>query len=320
MTTRKLLLFGCAVFTFPFAPLIATADEVKSDVVQTTAFKDALSRTVDEALDTVKRRYLDAQKHSPWQIMHGLLGLRYGFQMMDNGKVVNGLKWMAAGQSYDGESWFEVSPYGGRAHAFTRAYAFQGHDNQFLAVISMAGIPLKYEFKTANGKTITVADMVNNAKMEITDETELTWTLWALSRYISPDAEWTNKNGDPWSIEKIIGLQVKKPINNNIYCGGTHSLFAMSHARNVYLRSGKKLRGPWLEADMKIRKHVELVKQQQNSDGMLSTNFFMGRAYEQDFSKRLASSGHLLEFLMIALPQKTAQRTLGSQRHPGNRA
>ena len=303
MTPRNLVLIGCAIFAFPFTPGICQADDINTNVVQTAAHKDPLTKTVEQALDTVQRRYLDTAKHSPWQVMHGLLGLRYSFQMMDNGKLVNGLKWMAAGQSFDGESWFEESPYGGRAHSFTRAYAFQGHANQFLAVISMAGIPAKYKFKTKDGKAITVGGMVKNAKMEINTEEELAWTLWALSRYLPPDSEWTNKDGEPWSIEKIMAIQVKKPINGT-YCGGTHSLFAMAHARNVYLRSGKKLRGPWLEADQKIRQHVELVREQQSSDGMFSTNFFVGPGYEQDFSKRLASSGHLLEFLMIALPQK----------------
>lgn len=304
MTPRNLLLsISCAVFAFPFAPHVAKADQVDSDTIQVAAHTDPLGRTVEKAIDTVQRRYLDTQKHSPWQVMHGLLGLRYSFQMMDNGKLVNGLKWMAAGQTFDGASWFEESPYGGRAHPFTRAYAFQGHANQFLAVISMAGVPTKYKFKTKEGKSITVGGMVENAKMEINSEEELAWTLWALSRYLPPDAEWTNKNGQPWSIEKIIAMQVKKPINGT-YCGGTHSLFAMAHARNVYLRSGKKLRGPWLEADQKIRRHVELVREQQGPTGMFSTNFFVGPAYEQDFSKRLASAGHLLEFLMISLSQK----------------
>ena len=120
--------------------------------------------------------------------------------------------------------------------------------------------------------TVTVQDMVNHAKMEITDDDELAWTLWALSRYLPPDAEWLNKDGEPWSIERIVETQVRKPINNRTYCGGTHCLFALAHSRNIYLRSGKPLRGIWLEADQKIKKHIQIAKKLQNRDGMFSTD------------------------------------------------
>ena len=36
---------------------------------------------------------------------------------------------------------------------------------------------------------------------------------------------------------------------------------------------------------------------------LLSSSFFKGRDYKQDFDKRMASCGHLVEFLMMALPQ-----------------
>ena len=43
---------------------------------------------------------------------------------------------------------------------------------------------------------------------------------------------------------------------------------------------------------------------QQNTNGTLSSNYFRGRESKPDFDKRMASSGHLLEFLMMALPSQ----------------
>ena len=67
------------------------------------------------------------------------------------------------------------------------------------------------------------------------------------------------------------------------------------------------MRGVWLEAEYKIRKHINIARMQQNTNGTLSSNFFRGRSYEYDFNKRMASAGHVLEFLMIALPQEELQ-------------
>ena len=266
--------------------------------------RDPLVDSVQKAIESSRRRILDTDKHSPWQIMHGLLGLRQGFQIRHDGKVASGIAWLSeSGPEYEGESWFEITPHGGRAHPYTRPYAFEGHANQFLAILSMSSLPLEHGFRTAAEETITVGDMIENAKMQVSDKGELSWTLWALSRYVPSDAKWINAAGEAWSIERIVEIETAKP-TRGAPCGGTHNVFALAHAVNVYLRNRSSLRGIWLEADQKVQRHIEIAKQFQNSDGMLSTNYFVSQEYDQEFSKRLASSGHVLEFLMLALDQK----------------
>ena len=80
-------------------------------------------------------------------------------------------------------------------------------------------------------------------------------------------------------------------------------MFALAYARNGYLQSGKPLRGPWLEVDRKVKRYVRESSMYQNSDGSFSAAYFRGRRYAKDFETRLGSSGHVLEFLMVALPQ-----------------
>ncbi|MCX7421277.1 MAG: hypothetical protein NT013_17285 [Planctomycetia bacterium] len=267
---------------------------------------DPLLQLVNEAIEVSGRRYLTpdgARPHTPWQIIHGTLAYRQDYLLkMSDGRKVNALDWLSSGVSYQGESLFQKTPYGGRAHPFIQAYWFEGHPTQFMAYLTMCRLPLKHEFKTAQGEVITVADIINNAKMEVNRKEEMTWTLWALAHYLEPDAQWVSKTGEPWSIEEL----VKMEIQNTVYdgpCGGTHSLFATAYARNSYLQTRRPLRGLWLEADQKIQRFVAEARSLQNGDGSFSIHFFKGPGYSNDFNTRITSSGHMIEWLMVALPQ-----------------
>src|SRR5262249_32684670 len=75
------------------------------------------------------------------------------------------------------------------------------------------------------------------------------------------------------------------------------------YARNMYLSTGQPLRGVSFEADQKIKRYVQEAQALQNSDGSFSTNHFSGPGYSDDFATRITTSGHQLEWLMVALPQ-----------------
>lgn len=263
---------------------------------------DPLIELCKETVEVTSRRMLSTDQHTPWQMIHALLGLRNEFNILHNGSPVSGLDWIAQGQSYENQYWFERTRHGGRAHPYSRPYAFEGHANQTIALISMCGVELDRQFGTSEG-SVTMRDMIRHAQMTLSQKDEPTWTLWVLSRYLPPTARWTNQDGEHWSIERLVQEQVAKPMKG-APCGGTHGLFALAHARNVYLQQGRPLRGVWLQAEYKIRKYINTARFQQNSDGSLSSNYFRGREYNPDFNKRMASIGHMLEFLMIALPQK----------------
>jgi len=264
---------------------------------------DPLDRQVDKAIAISRRRYLTAGVHSPWQILHGVLALRQSYVLKLDGKKVNALEWIAAGAKFEGEYWFQKSEYGGRAHPYNRPYAFQGHANQFLAILTMSNLPTSYKFQVAGNQTITIADMVRNAQMEVNTDDEIAWTLWALAHYLSPDARWVNSRGEQWSIERLVRIQTGEP-DWNAACGASHGLFALSYARNRYQQTGQRLRGTWRKADRNIKQHISLVRRYQNGDGTFSTNYFQGPQFSRDFDKRLSTSGHTLEWLMVALPSE----------------
>ncbi len=265
---------------------------------------DPLVQLVYKTREVQRQRLLSTSDHTPWQMMHGLLGLRQDFVINHNGQTVNGLEWIQTGPLYNNEPWFQKTQFGGQAHPFNKPYWFEGHINQFLAILSMCNVPLDAKFGTPQGP-ITMRDMLKNAQMTANEKEEVTWTLWALSTYLPPDAEWINAKGERWSIERLVQLEVAKRVGGPTSpCGGTHGLFALARARNVYLRTGKPLRGVWQEADLKIQRYIQTAKNLQNANGTLSSSFFKGKEYKQDFDKRMASCGHVLEFLMISLPQE----------------
>ncbi len=269
--------------------------------------REDLPQLINDAVSISSRRYLTADVHTPWQIMHGLLALRDQYKIKVDGEKVSALNWLTERRSYKGQPIIEHTPHGGRFHTFTEPYAFEGHPNQFLAISTMSELSVDFAFNTTVGGQVTIQDMIDNAKADVNDREEITWTLWALSRYLPVDTEWISAAGEPWSIERLVQIQTyANPVD--AACGGTHGLFALSLARNSYLSTGRPLRGIWLEADQKIKRFIAKSKSLQNPDGTFSTEYFKGPGESSDFGKRIATSGHILEFLMVAAQDDQLQQ------------
>lgn len=286
---------------------------------------DPLLTQVHLAIDLNQRRQVDPSRGAtPWMIMHGFLALRQDYQLKLGPQQTRALDHITQTNPThreddweQAEYWFEATQYGGRPHPYIKPYAFEGHVNQFLAIMSMANVPLTHEFKARDPqrpgsiKTITMADMVNHAKMHVNQHEEVSWTLWFLSNYIEPDAEWINKDGQKWSMEQLVTMQTNAPLYNQTKqlapCGGTHGLFALACACNAYSHKHKQLRGAWIAARQKLDKHIEYARGGQNRDGSFSTEFFKAYGASQEMAVRFKSSGHMLEWLMMALPPERLQ-------------
>jgi hypothetical protein len=265
---------------------------------------DPLLELVDEAIERTSRRHLDFQRHTPWQILHGLLALRNDYVLRDGDRMVNAVERISDGVQFRGRHWFEATRHGGRAHPYSGTpYEFEGHVNQSLAIIAMCNLPLDHEFKVAGGRTVTMEDMIRHAKLNINPREEATWTLWFLTHYLEPDEEWITASGQPWSMEQLIRQELRSD-PNRAPCGGTHGLFALAYVRNSYLQKHGELRGVWLEADQKVQRYVAAARSMQNRDGSFSSDFFRSRGFSNDFNERIKTSGHMVEWLMMALPRR----------------
>ncbi|MCA9029479.1 MAG: hypothetical protein KDA69_07275 [Planctomycetaceae bacterium] len=277
-----------------------------------TAPAEDLDELVNQAVALASARRIDVRNIPPWAITHAVLALRNDLVLYDQGRNVNGIEWISnEARFWDaddaqnrGAFWFEATRYGGRAHPFDGTpYEFEGHANQTLALLSMSNLPLTHQFRVAGGRTVTMADMVRHAQMTANSEEEITWTLWFLTQYLDPDSQWVNERGQQWSMEYLVRLQTQAEVTA-APCGGTHGLFALAYVRNSYLKKHGNLRGIWLSADMKLQQYTESAKALQNADGSFSTMFFKGRGQSSSIEERLKTSGHMLEWLMMALPQR----------------
>lgn len=264
---------------------------------------DPLLQLAERAIARTSHRHLDADSHTPWQIMHGVVALRRDFELTRGGRKINCIEFISDAPTFRGEGWWQVTEHGGRAHPFSVPYAFEGHPNQFLALLSLSNLPLTHEFRVDARNTVTMADMIEHTKMTVNNREEITWTLWFLTHYVDIDEEWTNATGEAWSMEELVRVQTASPVINTA-CGGCHGLYAIAYARNAYLQKHGRLRGVYYQAEQKLSKHIELARTMQNYDGSFSTEFFKGTGHSRDFNERLKASGHMLEWLMMALPEE----------------
>ncbi len=300
MTVAALGIIGLIASTTAVAQTSAESADANPNSTAAAKPADPLLEQVNYAIDTSSRRYLTAGVHTPWQIMHGILALGTDFQLKQDGQKISALDWVANNATFHGESLFQVTQYGARLHPFTKPYLFEGHPNQFLAMLATCDLPMDHAFKVGN-TSVTIAQIVKNSQMDMDDRHEITWSLWALSHYLEPDARWINKYNEAWSIERLVRIELQhSPIDQA--CGGTHGLFALTYARDQYLKRGKPLRGIWLEVEQKIQRYIAEVRSLQNRDGSVSASFFEGPKHSNDFSERMTASGHTLEWLMVALP------------------
>ena len=268
---------------------------------------DPLAQQVDRAIDVSSRRFLTIEHHSPWQILHGVLALRQNFVINQPGgkpgERVRALDWITRGASYRGTPLFRRTAYGAEAQPFTQPYEFEGHPNQFLAILTMSRLPAEHQFAVAGSpdqQKVSIAELVKHAQARVNDLEEITWTLWALSHYLPPEARWMNAAGEPWSIERLVQIQTSED-PDDAACGGTHGLYALTYARNRYRDANKgQVRGAWLEADQKIRRHIEEARIYQNEDGTFSASYFLGPHQSHQFQERIETSGHTLEWLVQA--------------------
>jgi hypothetical protein len=284
-------------------PATTPPPAIAPDATPAASLSDPLAAQVQEAIQVSARRFLDADLHTPWQIMHGMLAYRRDYLLRRNGNKINALEWIASGASYQGQPWFEKTAYGAHAHPYNGTpYAFQGHPCQFMACLTMCNLPLDFKFKAGGGETVTVNDLIHGAQAEVNEREEVTWVLWFLAHYLDSDTQWTNKNGEPWSMERLVQIETGKTVTAGA-CGGAHGLFALAYARNGFRAEGRTLYGAWLEADQKVRRFVEEARMNQNADGTFSSNSFQGPGQSREFEKRIGTTGHILEFLCVALPQ-----------------
>ena len=300
-------LLGCR----PPAVDEGVAESSAADPAQTD---DAvLHKLLDDVLRfTFEERTLSADEQAAWQILHGVLAYGRAFAVEQDGKRISAVELAQRGgplQGWDVElvSYSKEQRAGLRALMDPGSKAGQGHPDQWFAVLAQAGVRKDERFQVA-GKQATMDDFVWQVLQDVPRNTdrEYSWTLIGLTIYLPTDHQWTASDGKPWSIERLMEIELEQSLAESA-CGGTHRLIGMAMALNRRRAEGKKIEGVWQRAQEQIGWAVDRAKEYQNPDGSFSTNYFERPASHPDLAENLGSTGHTLEFLAVSLPKEELQ-------------
>jgi hypothetical protein len=279
---------------------------------------DAIIRRIDNVLRfSRENRHLNSRDHAAWQVIHGVLAFGSDFQIEHQGQLVPALDWLLSGRgTLRGWNIRAGGPTdkGPIAVLEPGSKEGQGHPDQWLGYLSQMGLGLD-EPIVAGGRTYLIRDLLEQAKWDIYDGMEATWTLMAFSVYLPIDAVWQNKRGETWTIERVVTMEAGqlgppepgKFTAGDSPCGGSHRLFGLTVMLNKYLaethKSADELEGGWKLANMKIQEAKRIVRQFQQPDGTFSAQYFNRPAATASVSDRIGTTGHTFEMLTTAMNQ-----------------
>jgi hypothetical protein len=265
----------------------------------------ALKERIDTALDNVHHRDL-LTTHAFWTVFHGILGMGPDTLLTDpdTGKRVNALDYICKGGTVRG---MEFTPMGDGVDVVTMAGSGvgQGHQDQFIAELAQWGMPKDRKFVIA-GKEYTYGDFVHHSKMRarLTAKQELSWAVLVVGEYYSTNLKWTNAAGETLTLEDVIRYELNEPMDTAA-CGGTHRLFDLTwvYSRHL-LRDGGKKEGVWKDVADRLAFYKEQAHKFQNADGAFSSNYVSKPGHSEDSATRIATTGHVLEWLALTLTDR----------------
>jgi hypothetical protein len=258
---------------------------------------------IDAVLKHVRQRDL-LTDHGFWTIFHGILGMGPNDAMLLNPvtkKRVNAVDYIASGGSIRG---LEFIPKADGVEVITMPGSIigQGHQDDFLSVLTAWDLPRDKKF-LVNGRDYTFDDFIRQARAHasVTNNEELSWTIIIVSQYYGPDHRWTNNRGESLNVEDMARYELGQPIADSPVCGGTHRLFGLTWAYYLHRKAGGKKEGVWKQVADTIADYEGRARQFQNPDGSFSTRYLEGPDDVQDTQLRIASTGHILEWLALAM-------------------
>ncbi|MEX2175404.1 MAG: ADP-ribosylation factor-directed GTPase activating protein isoform b [Pirellulaceae bacterium] len=279
---------------------------------------DEILAQIDDALDfTYQHRRLSVgpskSDQAAWQIIHGALAFKREFLVHDGTQDVSAVDYVLAGRPMKGMEFLKgdvLDPKTNRVGI--RSYVAgdkmgQGHTDQWMGYLSDCQLPLD-EPIVVGGDQHTVADYIDQMQLDVHKNPirEYTWTLMALTAYYPTDHAWTAGDGETWSIEKLVEIEMEHSLEDSP-CGGTHRMTALTIAYNRHIAAGGQDEGLWKQLKQRIDQCVTDARQFQNADGSLSSNYFLRPGKSPDLAIAMGSAGHTMEFLATALDKDQLQ-------------
>jgi hypothetical protein len=186
-----------------------------------------------------------------------------------------------------------------------RGVGVQGHHGQFLAILAQSAVMSDYPMYVS-GQHFTIEELIEFEKANCFAGEELTFKLIALMHYLDSDATWKARDGQEWSIQRLVREELAQPIRGAA-CGGTHRLMGFSYAVNKRVQRGKPVVGEFQRAQKYIQDYHRYTIGLQNPDGSFSTEWFVRRGNSPDIDRRLKTSGHILEWMAFSVSDQELQ-------------
>jgi hypothetical protein len=277
-------------------------DHSTKETTQTSSpVPNSLKARIEAAVQNVRARELQVSNRF-WTIFHAILGLGPGVELYDPStkQKIIALDYICDGGVLPGLV-FKPTLTGGVDVISTMDGKGQGHQDQFIAEMAQWGIPANRRFRIKD-QEYAFKDFVHHslARARTTEKQELSWTIIIAAQYQGTTASWINLANEPISTEAIVQYELNAPIEDAA-CGGTHRLFGLTWAYHLHLQKGGISEGVWKGVPTKTARYRDLARKFRNADGSFSTSFFRERGNDPNMDKRINTTGHILEWLALAL-------------------
>jgi hypothetical protein len=205
-------------------------------------------------------------------------------------------------------------------------YGAQSRPSQLLAALALSRVPNTYPMRVGD-VTRTVADLIESEKQSCRSGVDVSLKLIGLAFYVE-DATWKNDLGEEWSLEKMLKEELAQPIAVSSGAG-IDRLLGLSYTLSRREKRKEPVEGQYARAKKYVVDFQNFALGMQNPDG--SWGYFLsGKSANRDAAASLRSSGHVLQWLTLSLPEDRLDdpavaggiaylnNTLGSQRYMNN--
>jgi hypothetical protein len=266
-----------------------------------------LANKIKRVLDWYYSHPLNTRDDTPWSVLHWSIAYGVDAQVCvggPDGRKVTAIGWLCCNRPAAGKRL--VSLNSGNMN-LPIAPGIQGHHGQFLSMLAQSKVPSDYVLRIGK-RELEVANLVKYEKARCRSGMELTFKLIGISHYTPSNETWNNSRGESWSVNRLLREELKEPIDRMAACcGGTHRLYSLSYAIDRRRKQGLPIADDWKKAERRVQSYQRRAFQLQNSNGSFSTMWFERRENSNDKTRKLITSGHLLEWLAFSLPEERLQ-------------
>jgi len=207
-----------------------------------------------------------------------------------SGQKVNGITCLCWDMPCAGYQLMTVS----EGHLAPRVgYGYQSNSSELAAVLALSQVPADYPARS--GTTVrTVADLIEYEKLTCRAGLDMSLKLVALATYVH-EPSWKDSLGGQWTLKRVVEEELSRPAGTQSYAA-TNRLLGLCAALERFQGDKTPLDGELAQAKRYVDESIAYALATQNTDGS------WGRATNRDYSTAVASTAHMLQWLIMALP------------------